>query len=183
MLSCLPIILSTYISWHNSDSSICVCYSFHSPKVEGKVLLHMHPGGFYRNKLEHHRKSHHNKLSCSVLCVPCSQGAAVLWLQHHPGPAVRGRGLLQPRGYHLHPLAQRLQTPFLHQDREQWVNLHEEHLMTEIIFTIASLLFPLSSNSVSQCVCVWYLFEEYLWWGRRLLNHDEFPLACHWTLA
>lgn len=60
-----------------------------------------------------------NKLSRTDVSVTCSPGAAVLWLQHHPGTEVRGRGLLQPRGHHLHPLAQGLQTPILHQDRKQ----------------------------------------------------------------
>lgn len=102
------------------------------------------------------------------VCVPYSRWASVLRLQHHPRAAVCGRGLLQPRGYHLCPLAQRLQTPILHQDREQWVM--RQH-------AVSSLCPPTHAN-----VCVFHLCGEYSCWG-GLLNHIEFTLAFHWTLA
>lgn len=99
--------LDAVMSWHNSDSTkvTYICY----PKVAGNVLLRTSPSTFTRT-------SWHNILNCTLTSchVPCSPGAAVLWLQHHPGPEVRGRGLLQPRGHHLHPLTQGLQTPILH---------------------------------------------------------------------
>lgn len=116
--------------------------------------------------------------TCCV-CVSCSQGAAVLWLQHHPGTAVRGRGLLQPRGHHLCPLTQRLQTPFLHQNREQWVDLREQNLMTNNPKS-HSLLFVLSlSEQMHLCIIFsWRIFM----WG-RLLNHDGFSPAFHCALA
>lgn len=94
------------------------------------------------------------------MCFSCSHGAAVLWLQHHPGSEVRGRGLLQSGGHHLHPLTQRLQTPLLHQDGEQWVKPPQTITVhSNVMFCSPSF----SLNLVSHCLCVWKIIK--LWWS------------------